>query len=117
MSSSEPSQADNSEAISPDAAAVIARARRSFGFSIGLLLLGFVAVALALVYRTGGDDGTVENRYVAGVLAVPSGATIVSAVPAEGMIAVTYTLEDRTKLRLIDGSTGAIIRDIEFVSE
>lgn len=96
---------------------MIARARRSFGFSIGLLLLGFVAVALALVYRTGGGDESADQTYVAGVLAVPSGAEVISAVPSEGMISVAYTLDGVTKLRLIDGTTGAIIRDIDFVSE
>lgn len=81
------------------------------------MLLGFVAVALALVYRTGGSDDSADQRYVAGVLAVPAGAAVVSAVPSEGMIAVAYTLDGATKLRLIDGTTGAVLRDIDFVSE
>lgn len=116
MSNSQPSD-DASQEISPDAAAVIARARRSFGFSIGLLILGFVAVALALVYRTGRGDETAGDAYSAGVLAVPAGAEIVSAVPSDGMFAITYSQDGVTRLRLIDGETGAVIRDINFVRE
>lgn len=117
MSKSQPSDVDAQAEISPDAAAVIARARRSFAFSIGLLMLGFMAVALALVYRSGRGDETPIDGYSAGVLAVPAGAEIVSAVPSEGMIAVAYELDGVTRLRLIDGQTGAVLRDIDFVRE
>lgn len=93
------------------------RARRSFGISIGLMLVGFIAVALALVYRSGGGDENLGERYAVGVLVVPAGAAIVSAVPSEGMVAITYELAGETKLRLVHGTTGAIIRDIGFASE
>ena len=117
MSNTGPSETQEQEGISPDAAAVIARARRSFAFSIGLLLLGFIAIALALVYRSGRGDETAQEAYSAGVLTLPANAEVVSAVPAEGMFAITYSVAGKTRLRMIDGTTGAVIRDIDFVSE
>lgn len=76
-----------------------------------------MAVALALVYRTGRGDETPSEGYSAGVLAVPAGAEIISAVPSDGMFAIAYTLDGIERLRLIDGKTGAIIRDIDFVRQ
>ena len=116
MSGADP-KSEDSETMTPDAAAVIARARRSFAFSIGLLLLGFAAVAIALVYRTGGGEGTPGDAYAAGVLTLPAGAEVISAAPSEDMFAIAYSVEGKTRLRLIDGTTGAVIRDIDFVSE
>lgn len=84
--------------------------------SIGLLIFGFMAVAGAVVYRTSGSSD-VGTGYEVGALAVPSGAVVLSAVPVDGMISVTYSLAGETKLRLINGTTGAVIRDIGFVSE
>lgn len=117
MSNTQPNNDDQNQEISADAAAVIARARRSFGFSIGLLILGFVAVALALVYRSGAKQETPGEAYSAGVLTLPAGAEIYSAVPSEGMFAIAYEVSGTKRLRLIDGKTGAIVRDIDFVSQ
>lgn len=102
--------------MSPEAAAVISRARRSFMVSIGLLIFGFMAVAGAVVYRTSGSSDK-GSAYEVGALAVPAGAVVISAVPSDGMIAITYELSGVTKLRLVNGTTGAVIRDIGFVSE
>ena len=96
---------------------MIARAKRSFVFSIGLLIVGLIAVALAIVYRSDGSKDSGIVKYSAGALIVPTGAEILSAVPGEGMIAITYISNGNTKLRLVDGTTGAVIRDIDFVSE
>jgi len=117
MSSPETEPGDKPEAISPDAAAVIARARRSFAFSIGLLVIGFLVVALALVYRSSKGNENPGVEYAAGVLVIPGGSTVISAVPTDGLIAVTYDLNGKTHLRLINGTTGAIVRDIDFVTE
>jgi hypothetical protein len=35
--------------LSPEALAMFSKARRSFGISIGILLLGFMAIGIALV--------------------------------------------------------------------
>lgn len=117
MSKMQPNNDDQSGEISADAAAVIARARRSFGFSIGLLVLGFLAVAFALVYRSSAKQETPGEAYSAGVLTIPAGAEVISAVPADGMFAIAYELAGVKRLRLIDGRTGAIVRDIDFVTQ
>ena len=102
--------------MSADAAAVIGRARRSFAFSIGLLVIGFIAVAAALVYRSG-ESNAPGGEYSAGVLALPDGAEVISIVPSDGMFAAAYRLGGKTRLRLINGETGAILRDVDVVSE
>lgn len=84
---------------------------------MALLILGFVAVAFALVYRTGGGEEMAGGDYAAGVLTVPAGAEVISAAPSEGMFAVAYELEGKRRLRLIDATTGAVIRDIDFVTD
>ncbi len=117
MSSSGPSEPQSTDELSPEAAAVISRARRSFMISMGLLILGFTAVAVALVYRTGGEEEMAGGSYDAGVLTVPAGAELISAVPSEGMFAIAYELEGKRHLRLIDAATGAVVRDIDFVTE
>lgn len=98
--------------ISPDAAHVISKARRSFGFSLLILMLGFIAIAVALVYRSARTEGTPAVRYGVAQVGLPAGADLISAVPSEGMIALTYRLNAQTVLRLVDGKSGAVLRDI-----
>jgi hypothetical protein len=108
--------------LTPEAAAVIARARKSFIFTIGLLIVGFMVIAGALVYRASRDSTpsatvTDATAYGAPAVKIPSGATIVSAVAAGGQISVTYRNGSATSLRIFDGKTGAILREIPVVSE
>jgi uncharacterized integral membrane protein len=117
MSSSNNDKSDNNEAISPDIEELIARAKKRFIFSISLFLIGITAVIFVVIMRAGEKEKSVEQNYTAGTIVAPSGAEILSAVPSEGMIAITYSLNGKVKLRLINGSTGAIIRDIDFVTE
>jgi hypothetical protein len=120
MSTPGPEKDDPSK-LTPEAIAVIGRARRSFIFSIGLLIVGFIVIGGALVYRASrdgskspADDGA---AYSAAAVKVPSGATIVSAVASGGEISVTYKNGSATSLRIFDGKTGAIIREIPVVGE
>jgi hypothetical protein len=109
--------------LTPEAAAVIARARKSFIFTIGLLIVGFMVIAGALVYRATRDSGGAPatavdaSAYAAPAVKVPAGATIVSAVAAGGEISVTYRNGSATNLRIFDGKTGAILREVPLVSE
>ena len=68
---------------------MFSKARRSFGISIGILLLGFMAIGFALVYRVMRDA---PPPAVADMVSVPAGASVVSAVVNEGAINVTYTV-------------------------
>lgn len=98
---------------------IIGRARKSFLFSIGLLIVGFIAIGGALVYRsmqTGVDAGGGTSLSIAAVK-VPAGAEVLSAVAAGGQVTVTYRNGATTSIRVFDGRTGDIIREIAVVSE
>jgi hypothetical protein len=107
--------------LTPEASAVIARARRSFMFSIGLLIVGFMVIGGALVYRATRDSGPAPAAtvptYTAAAVKIPAGAEIVSAVASGGDISVTYKNGSATSLRIFDGKSGAILREIPVVSE
>ena len=110
----------NSDAqLTPEARALIGRARRSFLFSIGLLLLGLLAVGGVIVYKSvgvGSSTGTGAD-YVIASLKIPTGAEVVSAVAADGKVTVTYKAGPMTVVRIFDGKTGEMIREIPVVSE
>lgn len=100
--------------MSPEAQAALAKARRSFRFSISILLLGFMAIALALVYRVMRDA---PPPAVAEAVTIPAGAEIVSAVVADGAINVTYTVNGITTLGLFDQATGELTRSVVIGAE
>lgn len=105
--------------LTPEARAIIGRARRSFLFSIGLLIVGFIAIGGALVYRASRDGGSAPQGadYVIAALKVPSGADIVSAVAADGKVTVTYKIGAMTSVRIFDGKSGEMLREIPVLSE
>jgi len=90
---------------------MLGKARRSFGISIGILLLGFMAIGFALVYRVLRDA---PPPPVAEVVSVPAGAEVVSAVVAEGAITVTYRLNGTVVMALFNQETGELTRSVEI---
>ena len=105
--------------LTPEARALIARARRSFLFSIGLLLIGLLAVGGAIVYKStqGGPSAPSGADYVIAALKIPKDAQVVSAVAADGKITVTFKAGLMTTVRIFDGKSGEMIREIPVVSE
>ena len=105
--------------MTPEARMVIARARKSFLFSIGLLLLGFIAIGGAIVYRssqtTSGSGSGAD--YVIASMKIPAGAEIISAVAADGQLTVTYKAGAMTSVRIFNGKTGEMVREIPVLSE
>lgn len=99
------------EPLTPEVRAMLGKARRSFGISIGILLLGFMAIGFALVYRVMRDKPPAE---MAARIEMPAGAEVLSAVVAEGMLNVTYRAGGVVHLRLVDQGTGAMVREVEF---
>ena len=87
----------------------MAKARRSFAISIGVLLLGFMAIGFALVYRAMRDT---PPPSVAESVALPVGAEVVSALVSDGAINVTYTVDGVTTLALFDQATGEMTREV-----
>ena len=92
---------------------MLGKARRSFGISIGILLLGFMAIGFALVYRVMRDA---PPPAMAETVALPAGAETISALVAEGVVNVTYRLDGRTVLALFDAGTGEMMRSVEIVA-
>ena len=116
------SDPNSSEApLSPEARALIARARRSFLFSIGLLLVGLLAVGGVIVYKSTQPSpaapATSGADYALAAVKIPTGAQVISAVAADGRISVTYKNGSTTSLRIIDGKTGELIREVPVLGE
>jgi len=91
---------------------MFSKARRSFGISIGILLLGFMAIGIALVYRVMRDA---PPPALAESVTLPTGIDVVSAVVSDGAINVTFTVDGMTKLWLFDQTTGELIRTLVLV--
>ena len=115
---SDPTNTPDQE-LTPEARQVIARARKSFLFSIGLLLLGFIAIGGAIVYRSSQSPGSGPSgsNYVIASMKIPAGAEIISAVAADGQLTVTYKAGAMTSVRIFDGKTGEMVREIPVISE
>lgn len=103
--------------LTPEARAVLGRARKSFMVSIGLSAVGLIAIGGVLVYRTSQSSGKAGGDYVIAALKIPDGGEIVSAVAADGQVTVTYRLGPMTSVRIFDGKSGEMIREIPVVSE
>ena len=114
---SDPSDKADPQALTPEARAVLGRARKSLMVSMGLLVVGLIAVGGALVYRASQSDTKVGGDYGFAKLSIPVGGEVVSAVAADGRITVTYTLGATTSVRIFDGKSGDMIRDIPVLSE
>lgn len=96
---------------------MIAQARRSFGVSIVILLVGFMAIVGALVYRATRDASGPADRYVVEAVSLPQGATLLSAATGEGLITLSYRIYGRTEVQILDGQTGAILKQFAVTSD
>lgn len=84
-------------------------------FSIGLLILGFLAIGGVLIFRM--SQGSGGSDYVIASMSLPAGAEIISAVAADGRLTVTYRAGPMTSVRIFDGKTGEMLREIPVLSE
>jgi hypothetical protein len=103
----EPEGAKTDAPLSPEALAMFGKARRSFGISIGILLLGFMAIGFALVYRVMRDA---PPPQMAAAINLPLDAEVISAVVADGAVNVTYRIGGAVTLGMYDTKTGELIR-------
>ncbi|HHG90836.1 MAG TPA: hypothetical protein ENJ90_10220 [Devosia sp.] len=117
MSDKDPSNEDQTSEMTDEARVIIGRARRSFGFSMSILILGFMAIVLALVYRATKDRESAADLLALEEIALPASAEVRAMVPVNDVIAVTYLVDGQTVLRLVDGATGEMIREIVVVTE
>jgi hypothetical protein len=114
---SDPQDKTPNPELTPDQKAVLNRARKSFLVSMGLLVVGLMAVGGALVYRASQSDAKPGGDYVIASLKIPPGGEVVSAVAAGGQVTVTYKLGAMTSVRIFDGKSGEMVREIPVVSE
>ena len=115
MAPSDQSEPDNE--LTPEARMIIGKARRSFGFSISILLIGFIAIAFALVYRATRDDGGPAGRYGVETIMMPIAAEILSIDLEAGMLGVTVRSGETVTLYMVDGKTGEILKTIPVATE
>ena len=119
---SDPNSAD--APLTPEARAIIGRARRSFLFSIGLLIVGFIVIGGALVYKSMQPSSssttapvTSAADYSLASVKVPAGAEVIAASAADGKLTVTFKNGQTTSIRIFDGKTGEMLREVPVVSE
>lgn len=90
---------------------MLGKARRSFAVSMGILLLGFMAIGVALVYRVMRDAPPPTSIEA---VAIPGGAEVISAQYVERTVQVTYRAGDVVMLSVFDGATGALVRSVRI---
>ncbi|WP_375599537.1 DUF6476 family protein [Devosia sp. Naph2] len=100
--------------LTPEAMAMLGKARRSFAISMGILLLGFMAIGFALVYRVMRDS---PPPAVAESVSIPAGAEVISALTADGTIQVTFRAGGATMLNVFDAGTGELERSVQISTE
>lgn len=93
---------------------MLGKARRSFAVSMGILLVGFMAIGVALVYRVMRDA---PPPAMAATVAVPAEAEVISAVTTDGTIQVTYRLAGATTLSVFDAGTGELERSVTIARQ
>ena len=93
---------------------MLGKARRSFAVSMGILLLGFMAIGFALVYRVMRDS---PPPAVAESVSIPVGAEVISALSTDGTIQVTFSTGGATMLNVFDAETGQLQRSVQIGTE
>ena len=78
------------------------------------MLIGFIAIGGALVYRATRAPAQ-DATYSAGALPVPEGAEIVSAVASDGLMTLTYRIGPATQIRIFNGESGTMLRQMDVV--
>lgn len=81
---------------------------------MGILLLGFMAIGFALVYRVMRDS---PPPALAETVSLPAGADVVSALSVEGTVQVTYRAGGETMLAVFDAGSGALLRTVAIAAE
>src|SRR5690606_4619409 len=75
---------DKDEPLSPEAEAVMAKARRRAAISMLVMLIGFMAVVLVVVYRLVTMGSDVSDRYALQSIALPADAQVISSQVQDG---------------------------------
>jgi len=111
------SEPDQTSEMSDEARMVIGKARRSFGFSMSIMILGFMAIVLALVYRATRDEQSAASRFTLEEVVLPAGSLVRTMVPFDDLIAITFENAGQVTMRMINSATGEVLREIQVVEE
>ncbi len=103
--------------MTDEAREVIGKARRSFGFSLSILILGFMAVVVAVVYRATRDQKSAADLVALEQIILPADVEVRAIVPVNDILAITLVENGRTVLRMLNGKTGELIRDVPVLNE
>jgi hypothetical protein len=86
--------------------------------SLGVMMLGLIAVFAAIVYRVGGEPAAPAESQgdpASSVIALPEGARVVFAGLDENRLLVRVELPDgATRLIVLDPRTGAVQSQVEL---
>lgn len=93
---------------------MLGKARRSFAVSIGIMLVGFMAIGVAIVYRVMRDA---PPPTIAAEVSVPAGAEVISALTVNGTVQVTYRAGGAVMLSVFDSKTGALNQSLQIKAE
>ena len=83
-------------------------------------MVGLLAVGGAIVYKStqgGSAPASSGTDYAIAAMKIPKDAVVISAVAADGKLTVTYKTGLMTSVRIFDGKTGEMIREIPVLSE
>src|SRR5690606_34606281 len=81
---------DKDEPLSPEALEILAKARRRAGLSMLVMMVGFMAIAVVVVYRLATMGSDPAQRYGLETVALPAGAEVISSQVQDGLVTVTY---------------------------
>ena len=81
---------------------------------MGLMLLGFMAVGFALVYRVMRDS---PPPVIAEAVSIPAGSEVLSALNTDGTIQVTYIAGNATMLSVFDAGSGELVRSVRIEAD
>lgn len=95
----------------------MANARKRAGWSMLVMMVGFMAIAVVVVYRLAVMDSDPAGQYALQSIALPAGAQVISSQVQDGLVTVTYDAGGSQAIRIFDGETGEILRDIAVVAE
>ena len=81
------------------------------------MIVRFMAVILEVVYRLTTMGNDVTDQYELQSIALPEEAQVISAQVQDGLVTVTYGAESGQAIRIFDGETGEMVREIAVVGE
>lgn len=110
-------QTQTEQPLGEEALAIMAKARRRAAISMLIMLVGFMAIALVVVYRLSAMGSADEGRYGAEAIALPQGASVISTQIGDGLVNVTYEIDGATAIAIFDGATGEQVGTIAVETE